>query len=257
MKDGMVLTGGFPYKGTHSEQLRFVLAYGAASVPPAQAQPWAFRLNDPCIEIRLEHPASGDELRAGAFWAGAATFGIEVAMQCYLLGPELELSPDPADPGLLARLEATFVSLPSRQDLALLSELERPALRSFETNREVVSIAEWQLVQEAAGHEHARLTPLPGVDLDNGASQIALSTRGDTVLDWLRAGRAFTRVWLAGRAAGLVVHPSTTIPVTPELRLQLTEIQDVIGVTQAILKIGHPVAIEAPQRPTHNNASVS
>jgi nitroreductase len=77
-----------------------------------------------------------------------------------------------------------------------------------------------------------------------------LFTKGDTPVDWLRAGAALQRVLLTATLRGLAGTPLSQLVEVPRLRSLLAD--SITGqVVQTVLRIGYPItpALPTPRRP--------
>ncbi|MCU1693424.1 MAG: hypothetical protein JWM64_2515 [Frankiales bacterium] len=75
---------------------------------------------------------------------------------------------------------------------------------------------------------------------------LVLSTDGDSLEDWARAGGALSRVLLTATAAGLVVNPQTQVLEVPGLRWRLVEELGLVGRPQMLLRAGYPTGPGSP-----------
>lgn len=73
------------------------------------------------------------------------------------------------------------------------------------------------------------------------ASVVAvITTPGDTIADWLRAGQLLEQVWLEAVSAGLAAAPlASAIESSEETRRGVQEVLKTDGYPQAIIRLGH------------------
>jgi hypothetical protein len=97
----------------------------------------------------------------------------------------------------------------------------------------------------ALGHHAA--TSL--VEFEPEPTIVLLYTHGDTPADWLRAGAALQRLWLAATVRGLAATPLTQATEIPVLRDLMTN-SAADWVVQTVLRLGYPTgpALPTPRR---------
>jgi nitroreductase len=288
------------------------------------SQPWRFRICSGGIDVyadwsrRLEViDPSGRELLISV---GAAVFNLRVAMRRHGRLPRLRLSPEPAEPDLVARVvpgppaapdpavNALAEAIPrrhtSRRPFAptvipagVLDELSAAARQEGATLRVAdpvgrnaifslahtadrrlraqggyrAELAEWTLpahgrrdgVPPRAFGPWDALETLPlrdfgltqpmlhrrGERYEPHPTIVVLSTEGDTVEQWLRAGQAMQRVLLVATVHGLVATPMSQPLEIQELRELLTDTTTGRW-AQLILRLGYgEPTTPSPRRP--------
>jgi nitroreductase len=288
------------------------------------SQPWRFRIRDGGIDVladwnrRLEViDPCGRELLISV---GAAVFNLRLAMRRQGRVPTLRLSPDPAEPDLVARvvpgrpaspdpaLAALADAIPRRHTnrlpfarvvipAAVLEELGAAARMEGATLRVAgavargailslvrtaerrlraqgiyrAELAEWTLpaqgrrdgVPPQAFGPWDALEALPLRDFGLTRPQlhrvserfepyptiVVLSTDGDTVEQWLRAGQALQRVLLAATVHGLAATPMSQPLEIPALRELVTDAASNRW-AQVIVRLGYAQpTTPTPRRP--------
>ena len=84
---------------------------------------------------------------------------------------------------------------------------------------------------------------------ENGAVLALLSTTGDSPDDWLRAGRALSRLLLEATVAGLTASFATTVLENPTTRHEVVRSLGLVGAPQVLLQLGYgEPGVRTPRR---------
>jgi nitroreductase len=135
--------------------------------------------------------------------------------------------------------------------------------RETERTRDGVPAANWQRTSEqsagapvvqrdfAEGRDLAGSTPTVGVE--PGPTLAVMMSRGDTQLDWLKAGQSLLTVALAIQtekaALGYVDQPVEIPIIRDELAAELRPISAAYRVPQLVLRLGYPAGAMPPASP--------
>lgn len=274
------IPGSPPPRGGLDEQFRCLLEYATRAPSTRNTQPWRFsRLGD---RIRIYADSSrklqiaDSNGREMVMSVGAALYHLELAMRCFLLGPQVLVLPDSSDPDFIAEVIATHKGHPTREDWRLLEEVGRRAtqrapfdadapeeafhvelmtlakaegaamtFRSNNTDPELVQMivdSEMRLADAPAFKEEAQKWPISPSDLWRKAPSIALLTMpNDRRSDWVFAGRALARALLCASSWGVscafLNHPLHW----PEVRADLPRLFGANGVAQLLLGFGYGI----------------
>lgn len=84
---------------------------------------------------------------------------------------------------------------------------------------------------------------------EHGAVLALLSTTGDSSDDWLRAGRALSRLLLEATVAGLTASFATTVLENPTTRHEVVRSLGLVGAPQVLLQLGYgEPGVRTPRR---------
>lgn len=117
----------FPDAGEPAEILRYLLRYAILAPSSHNSQPWRFRIDGACVELRAD-PArrlavADPQGRELVISCGAAGYALRVAMRHFGYTGESESLPDPDQPELLARIWLGGPRPPSDEDHRLFEAL--------------------------------------------------------------------------------------------------------------------------------------
>jgi nitroreductase len=125
----------FPRSGEAEEKLRFLLNYAVLAPSGHNTQPWLFRVRNGEVDLYADRtrglPVVDPEDRALVISCGAALFNLRVAVRHFGYAGEVQNSPDPDEPDLLAR-----VRLGPEQEATEEEELLFEVLKERHSNRE-------------------------------------------------------------------------------------------------------------------------
>lgn len=89
----------------------------------------------------------------------------------------------------------------------------------------------------------------PGDATEHGAVLALLTTPGDSPDDWLRAGRAMSRLVLEATVAGLTASFATTVLENPTTRHEVVRSLGLVGAPQVLLQLGYgEPGVRTPRR---------
>ena len=89
----------------------------------------------------------------------------------------------------------------------------------------------------------------PGDATEHGAVLALLTTPGDSPDDWLRAGRAMSRLLLEATVAGLTASFATTVLENPTTRHEVVRSLGLVGAPQVLLQLGYgEPGVRTPRR---------
>ncbi|ACZ21825.1 nitroreductase family protein [Sanguibacter keddieii DSM 10542] len=89
----------------------------------------------------------------------------------------------------------------------------------------------------------------PGDATEHGAVLALLTTPGDSPDDWLRAGRALSRLLLEATVAGLTASFATTVLENPTTRHEVVRSLGLVGAPQVLLQLGYgEPGVRTPRR---------
>ena len=224
---------GFPYEGTASEQLQFLVRYAVLAPSGHNTQPWKFVISGSKVHIHGDFnramPFADPDNRELVMSCGAALLNLRVAIRNYDLTAMTDVCPDPDRPDLLATVELTGVAPSGRTDHRLFKAItdRRTARVRFESRPIPRALLfRWE---RAAAYEDATLFV---VETSEQRAAIAeLVAEGDRILGenpeyqtelaaWLRSNDAVGRDGLPGYSMGLGdlssrVASHITYPVGP------------------------------------------
>lgn len=193
---------------------------------------WRFVVAPGLIEVRADparfRPADDPAARSLHLSCGAALVNLRLAAA--QLGHEAVVRhlPSPERRTLLAAVRLAGRHRVTRSERLLYAAALRPRQTSSEQNasppleggtRLPLPVLN-ELVEEAR-LEGASLRPVPGV----GRQHAVLTTAGDSLTDWLRAGQALQRVLLAGTARSVSVSVSVSFRRGPS---DLPGVRDIV-----------------------------
>lgn len=246
----------------HAETFEAVLRY----VPSLHdARPWRLRVTTAAIELHADParrlPEDDPEHRQLHLGLGAALYALRLAVADLRRDTRLELLPDPAQPGLVARLEVVGRRDPTDAEQDLLHQVHqrRTVSAPFGPGQQPVAAAVRAVLAGHAAAEGALLRwvhrpeeigPVVDVLAAAGPSWLAgphgltgiLVTADDRPADWLTAGQALLRVLLAASAEGLAGVQLPRPIERPELRARLVELLHPARWPQLVLQFGYPAA---------------
>ncbi|HET6297669.1 MAG TPA: hypothetical protein VFG33_30070 [Kribbella sp.] len=184
------------------EQIDVLLSAAVAAPSMHNTQPWRFEVNGTVIDVFLDGsralPAEDPTGRAMRIAAGAATFNLRCAAASMGYGSWFGLTPNPAEPDLVARIVVEPTASPDR----VLKDLSRQIPRRHTSREPVrpvpVSTDARIALTRAALAEGAELTWLPA-DKVHEVLGLLIDTDLREIGDWHR--RAERAHWVGGDRA--------------------------------------------------------
>ncbi|TYC16122.1 hypothetical protein FXF65_10210 [Actinomadura syzygii] len=162
---------------------------------------WRFAVAPGVIELRADpvrfrpsHDPVGRGLRISS---GAALVNLRLAAAQLGHAAVVRLLPDAARPSVLASVRLAGRHRTTPEERLLYAATLRPFRTDRAENATAPSGHVLKVLGEAARLEGAALHPLPSTDGACG-QRAALTTFGDSPMDWLRVGQALQRVLLSG-----------------------------------------------------------
>ena len=127
--------GEFPLTGTPAEQLRAVVKYAVLAPSSHNAQPWLFRVSENQIALYADRsrglPVVDPYDRELVIGCGAALFQLRIALRHFGCAETVVLTPDPADPDLLAQVRLSGSREPTDEEHALFAAIPRRRTTRF------------------------------------------------------------------------------------------------------------------------------
>lgn len=200
-------------------------------------RPWRLRVRTGGLELVTERSS-----RRAVLAGGAALLNVRLALAD--AGVEPVVIPVPDDrPDVLVRVEPGAPMRGRPTDGYLFGELQRGRQRAPQFNDGNLSDGLTAHLVAAVEAERARLVPLgAGWSAGHESAAALVVTGGDAVLDWLRAGQAAQRLYLAARAAWLPVHCDVDALEVPLVRERVRRDHCPDGFPQVMLELGRRIA---------------
>lgn len=179
-KDGVTTPAEFPQDGDVAEKLRFLLAFAVLAPSGHNTQPWLFRVDGQVVELHADRSRAlavvDPHDRELTISCGAALQTLLVAMGAFGLRGAVQLTPDPDDADLLARVSVADGAAPDPDEAGLFAAITRRHTNrhAFEA-RDVPAELVGRLVADAAA-EGAWLHVLTA---EERAAAIDLVAEGD------------------------------------------------------------------------------
>lgn len=206
----------FPYDGTASDKLEFLMKYAVLAPSGHNTQPWRFVISGAKLDFYGDFsramPVADPQNRELVMSVGAALLNLRVAIRNFGYTAMTELCPDPGKPDWLARLELCGRAPSGRTDHKLFKAIpdRRTNRMPFETRQIPRALLfRWQ---RAASYEDATLHL---IESSQQREKIAeLVAEGERILGarreyrnelsrWLRANDSLERDGLPGYSLGL------------------------------------------------------
>jgi hypothetical protein len=125
----------FPFNGTNSEKLEFLINYAVLAPSSHNTQPWSFKIVNDAIELYADKtralPIADPDYRELIISCGAALFDLRIAIRHFGYRDVVEILPDRDNIDLLAR-----ISLGSRRIVKLEENFLFRAIARRSTNRQ-------------------------------------------------------------------------------------------------------------------------
>lgn len=129
-----IIEDEFPFDGTTTDKLEFLLNYAVLASLSHNTQPWQFKIVDDAIELYADKtralPVADLNYRELTISCGAALFHLRIAMRHFGYRDLVEILPDDNNPNLLAR-----ISLGSKRIVKLEENFMFRAISRRCTNR--------------------------------------------------------------------------------------------------------------------------
>lgn len=98
----------FPFDGTPSEQLKFLINYAVLAPSSHNTQPWSFNIVDDLVELHLDRSRAlniaDPDCRELIISCGSALFNLRIAIRHFGYRDVVEVLPERRNPNLLARI---------------------------------------------------------------------------------------------------------------------------------------------------------
>jgi nitroreductase len=193
-----VYDSAFPRGAAAEEQLRFMLNWAVLAPSVLNTQPWRFEVAGDAVRLyadrRRQLHRTDPEGRELAISCGAALFNLRLAARHYGYAVDVRVTPDAADPDLLAVLSLKKPWPPGADETALFRAIERRRTERRAFAPEAVAPAALRALQADARKEGARLLTLTAA-----AEKAALAERVADAMRTLGADpevRAEFAAWL-------------------------------------------------------------
>jgi len=205
----------FPYSGTRSEQLHFMLRYAILAPSSHNTQPWLFRIENGAIEVYADRtralPVCDPDDRELSISCGAAVFHVRITLRHFGHRDLLEILPKTHDSDFLARVtpgDAYHATLEEQQLFRAIQK--RRTNRSKFEDRNVPDALLVDL-QQAARMEGATLHIVRGENRRNAVAD--LIAEGDRIqmsqksfrrelAAWVRSNRSVQQDGIPGYGFG-------------------------------------------------------
>jgi hypothetical protein len=201
----------FPISGTVSERLRALVRYAIRAPSSHNSQPWLFRVAGDRLELRADRrrclPVVDPDNRELVISCGAALGYLAVALRNFGYAGDVELTPSPSDPDLLARIglgephdvtlldRALFAAIETRRthrlpflsrtpDSVLFSQLESCGTRD----------GAWFRILQTDAHRHA----IAELISEGDREQMANASFREELASWLHPNRSKCRDGMPG-----------------------------------------------------------
>lgn len=116
----MTLSARFPYAGPCVDQLAYLVRNAVFRSSPTSSHPWELKVNASSVDAFAD-PTD----RQACIELGAAIYRLKLAMKCFLLEPDIELSPNPTSAQWRARIWAVGAASPTCCDINEFAALSR------------------------------------------------------------------------------------------------------------------------------------
>ncbi len=144
----------FPHGGTPAEIFRFLLQYAVLAPSSHNTQPWLFRVRGDRLELWADTartlPVADPQRRELVISCGAALFNLRLALRHFHYAGDVELLPDPYQPGLLADVGLGKHTLCGPGDERLFRAIQHRHTYRGEFDSEIVFESVTDTLQSAA-----------------------------------------------------------------------------------------------------------
>ena len=208
----------FPWHGSTSDRLRYLLGYAVLAPSGHNTQPWLFRVAGNAIELYVDRqralPAVDPLGREMLMSCGTALYHLEVAIRHFGFTPLVRTFPDLDDPDLIAFVQLGPERTPSIEEHRLFMAIKRRRTNRMPFAPRPVPPRELEVLRGVARQQGARLHV---IEDRRGKRQLAdliaaanLQLGADPtyrreLADWLRVTQGTDGIPGAGTGKGSVV----------------------------------------------------
>ncbi|MCS7047729.1 MAG: nitroreductase [Verrucomicrobiae bacterium] len=221
----------FPQPPTSRAVWMYLLNYAVLAPSIRNTQPWKFRLDGDQLEMladtRRALPVADPHRRELVISCGAALYNLRVALRHFRYSPVVELLPDPAQPGLLARVTlGPRESPPPIADDRVFKAITRRRTHRGEFFAQTVFAASVEAMREAAETEGAwwfavttaeQLNAIAGLVAEADLLLMGNADYRRELADWLRPNYGGAHDGMPGYALGLGNLVAAIAPVLVRL----------------------------------------
>lgn len=156
----------FPAQGTPVEKWRFFLQYAILAPSGHNSQPWLFHIKPKALELYADRtralPVVDPDDRELIISCGAALFHVRLAMRYFGYADEFQLTPDPDNPDLMARVHMAGPWEASKAERALFKAIPLRRTNRHRYEEEAVPDSLVADLQAAASTEGAWFEVIEG-----------------------------------------------------------------------------------------------
>ncbi len=216
----------FPWNGSTSEKLQFLLHYAVLAPSGHNTQPWLFRIAGDTIELYVDRSRALEKIdpqgRELIMSCGTALYHLRVAIRHYGYEPVVQTFPDLDDPDLIAFVRLGRPRAATLEDHRRFMAIKRRRTHRMPFDPVPVPDAELQALQRVAQEEGATLHVIQ--DPDRKKRLAALIAEGDRIQGankefrrelarWIHPNLVRVRDGIPGYARGLGDLRSLTDPI--------------------------------------------